>query len=253
MGRFDPWHSRFNAEINMSYRPLDSDQAVNDWLKHYGYDDVKTMQSSFGLVDDGFVGPKTLEVMEQPRCGVSDFRAAADCRWHKTDLTYWNGRGGFSLFHKEMRKTRSRTLSRDIIDQGFARWAEVTNFKFTRVGGRFDRNSTDLWVGGGNGRRHGFDGPGRTLAWAHMPCGTGFKFLQSRFDMAESFTNDTSKAKVDPWIYAYTVWLHELGHLLGLDHSRNPNDIMAPHYNPELRDLQPGDIARIRRLYGLST
>ncbi len=44
--------------------------------------------------------------------------------------------------------------------------------------------------------------------------------------------------------------LHEIGHLIGLDHSPDPGDIMYPQ--PKVRDLSPRDIRTASLLYDLS-
>lgn len=235
----------------MSNKPVSSNEHVDRWLFRFGHSTVEDMQGFYGLAVDGVCSQTTLEAMNRPRCGVQDFRVAgANARWSRTDLCYWNGTGGFSLFHYEMSRTKSAGLSAQLIDDGFLRWAEVLpGFKFGRTR---DARHCDMWLGGGRGRAHEFDGPGHVLAWAYMPLGDDGR-LESRFDMDERFTHAMSKRKQEPWVLARAVWLHEAGHLLGLDHSRNPGDLMAPYYNPDVTDLQPGDIARIRKLYGIGT
>ena len=46
------------------------------------------------------------------------------------------------------------------------------------------------------------------------------------------------------------VGIHEIGHLLGLSHSNDPNAIMFPSYSPGRLTLGQDDIEGIQALYG---
>lgn len=70
----------------------------------------------------------------------------------------------------------------------------------------------------------------------------------------EGIIEDSNKNLVD----AQTVLIHELGHLLGLNHVDSEEDsdsVMAPYTrigaNNYKRDLSDGDISRINEIYGL--
>ncbi|WP_168221671.1 matrixin family metalloprotease [Aquisphaera giovannonii] len=51
----------------------------------------------------------------------------------------------------------------------------------------------------------------------------------------------------------YSVILHELGHSLGLDHAKNPADVMYANYQGVRTGLAEGDIAGIQAIYGART
>lgn len=46
------------------------------------------------------------------------------------------------------------------------------------------------------------------------------------------------------------VALHEVGHAIGLPHSRNPNDVMFPTCTDDTKKLSERDVATVRALYG---
>jgi hypothetical protein len=49
----------------------------------------------------------------------------------------------------------------------------------------------------------------------------------------------------------YFTFLHEIGHTIGLDHPGASGEVMGFRYDEKVRALQDGDIAAVRRLYGI--
>jgi Matrixin len=49
----------------------------------------------------------------------------------------------------------------------------------------------------------------------------------------------------------YFTFLHEIGHTIGLDHPGASGEVMGFRYDEKVRTLQDGDVAAVRRLYGL--
>jgi len=48
----------------------------------------------------------------------------------------------------------------------------------------------------------------------------------------------------------FPVLLHEVGHVLGLDHNSDPSSVMFEHLNNQVVSLSPGDVASVQALYG---
>ena len=52
----------------------------------------------------------------------------------------------------------------------------------------------------------------------------------------------------------YTIMLHEIGHALGLDHSKDPNSLMYAGTNSEMaegQEILPEDVKTLYELYGI--
>lgn len=231
------------------------------WLKHYGYlatehpthhehdEAVARMQQVYGLVQDGVAGPVTRRAMGLFRCARSDHSLVRSdrkaitiddkhCRWQKSVLTYAIG-GQFQL-------AGNRNRSLEILREGFNVYEPLTGLRFFEHN---NWNESDIRIGRGRGSKWDFDGPGNVLAWAQMPCAETDVPLLSMFDDSEPWNLKLS----GPGVLMMAVWLHELGHLLGLDHSDDENDLMAPYYNPQIIYPQLGDKRRLARIYELAT
>ncbi|HEX8203604.1 MAG TPA: matrixin family metalloprotease, partial [Isosphaeraceae bacterium] len=58
-----------------------------------------------------------------------------------------------------------------------------------------------------------------------------------------------SAALADPGADLFPILLHEVGHVLGIDHSRDPASVMFAHLGADRADLDPRDVAAVEALY----
>jgi peptidoglycan hydrolase-like protein with peptidoglycan-binding domain len=232
---------------------------VQDVLRRFGYLTVPYQRGSFGeetaravrryqrfhrLTVDGIVGSETKRRLSAPRCGLADevgFSGAfvlRGCKYDNQTLTYAFTGGTPDLPGNQ---------ERDIVRRAFDVWAGVTPLRFLEVRPEEGPDFRISWETGnhGDGVQNTFDGPGRTLAHAFFPPPCGGPFAGSlHFDEGEPWTADTRG------IHLEAVAIHEIGHLLGLSHSDDPNAIMFPTYRPAVLTLGQDDIDGIQELYG---
>uniref|UniRef100_A0A7N5JN72 Peptidase metallopeptidase domain-containing protein n=1 Tax=Ailuropoda melanoleuca TaxID=9646 RepID=A0A7N5JN72_AILME len=196
---------------------------------------LSQMQEFFGLKVTGRLNSETLEVMEKPRCGVSDVARYSITPgrpvWKTNDLTY-----RIVNYTPDMAQADVDAL----ILRAFNVWADVTPLTFTRL----YEGTADIQISfeaGDHGDNSPFDGPDGFLAHAFEP-GKGIGG-DMHFDEDEHWTKGSERYNL------FLVAAHELGHSLGLSHSTDPGALMFPTYasiDPEEFSLPQDDINGIQ-------
>ena len=209
---------------------------------------LKDFQSIMRVAPTGTLDPATATALERRRCGLSDVNlldgSSPSANYVLVGCSYLK----VAFDHRFVNGTPDIPVDdeRAAIQNAFQTWANaLCGMSFVEVAsGPTDFSSG--WFSGDHGDGFPFDGVGNVLAHAFFPPPCGGSFAgQQHFDEAESWSVTGSGGTFD----LETVALHEIGHLLGLGHSADPNSIMYPTYSGVRRSLGQDDLDGIRRLY----
>lgn len=182
-----------------------------------------------GLDEDPHAVTESLETLvAQPRCGVSDVQEARDsaAKWNTRDLRMFCGVGGIGGF--------SAGEVTDICRKACQSWQDVCGLRFEMVDTQREANIFALPK----------PLPGPTLAWSYLPDARRNppEQIEQRYDTTVNWRQQGAE-------YLQGVFAHELGHALGLSHSRRGN-LMQPMAEAGLYLPQSGDVAEVVERYG---
>ncbi|KAK1584328.1 hypothetical protein Q3G72_031978 [Acer saccharum] len=219
---------------------------------------VKSYQLNFHVKPTGVLDRKTLSKMAMPRCGVADIVNGTNLMrsHHHHHGSGFHTVAHYSFFSGSPRWPASQTHltyaflpdarsdAMEPVARAFQTWQANTRFSFSRVEDSGNANIKIGFESGDHGDRLPFDGPspsGPTIAHAFAPTDGRF-----HYDAEEKWAVGAVPGSID----METVALHEIGHLLGLDHSEVEGAIMWPFLpTGSTKGLHTDDIDGIRALY----
>ena len=205
-----------------------SPQAIDDYVKALGHEDLICYQVWYGLKADGIVGPVTSSLLAERRCGVPDFAHAGEenAQWPRSCMAV------------------PVSYVFDSIPSDIAAQAWALGIKFWNQICGIELSIVDWPV---DGKIWATDGPlpGPVLAWSELARDDCEDRLEQRYDTTISYTID----------FLAKIVGHELGHAIGHQHSNDRRDLLFPSIGnaPFSSDPGPGDIFEAVSRYGEPT
>ncbi|KAJ9135235.1 hypothetical protein P3X46_032443 [Hevea brasiliensis] len=238
--------------IRFGYYPNPDDiNHLNNYFDDHLESALKTYQNFYRLKVTGSLDSDTVKRMMIPRCGVPDltnFTSLNQSRNSDIGLLYAypNGMPKWNIFNLSYSFLPNVPNTPDVkaaFAEAFQSWQIVSQFNFHQTAAEAAYLSIGFYTGD-HGDGNPFDGPGKILAHSFYPPDG-----RSHYDASENWSTHPAKDQID----YESVAVHEIGHLLGLAHSQDPNAVMYPTIAPGTikRDLAPDDVKGIQALYPL--
>ncbi|XP_033125959.1 stromelysin-3-like [Anneissia japonica] len=162
--------------------------------------------------------------------------------WPYTEITYRIGNWPSNC------DIKSKSKIRQLFKEAFQLWSDVSPLIFREVGKNEIANTTIMFMKLEHGDNVHFDGPLNTLAHAyHLMGGYGELNGDIHFDDDEKWTWKAKQGR-----NLFIVAAHEIGHVIGLAHSKVKSALMWEHYQlfQNGYTLSEDDVKGIQRIYG---
>lgn len=207
-----------------------------------------TYQDFHTLNKTGVLDHETISLMSTPRCGNPDIFNVTETKYFRDKFSrhyrFFPGRPHRTQDHLYVVfKENVPPQLVDAITRAFADWEPYVPLVFLKTlepGGVVPDIRVQFFRGE-HGDGHPFDGPRGAIA--HASSGTGSAL---HFDLDENWQVGVVPDALD----VATAARHEIGHLLGLDHSSVRSAIMYPSLGPQMvKEIGEDDIAGIKELY----
>ncbi|KAK9067262.1 hypothetical protein SSX86_014588 [Deinandra increscens subsp. villosa] len=209
-------------------------------------------QNFYHLNASGTLDGPTISQMNMPRCGIPDKKSSHVT--HGRKLLHIVSHYQFFPNNPKWPPSKSHlTYAFDLtypdayvapVAEAFTTWASASGyFTFSRIA---DVTSSDLKIAFGSGDHgDGNDFKGNVLAHAYAPT-------DGRFHYNADQNWSVGPGPVPSAFDLKTVALHEIGHLLGLDHSEDPNAVMWSGISSgAVKGLNQDDVQGLKALYGV--
>ncbi|PER84894.1 hypothetical protein CN498_23425 [Bacillus thuringiensis] len=208
-------------------------------------DALKKYQEFNNLEITGEFNEETRSLMQLSRCGLPDIQDGVSfsvrCNWDKLHLNYAIGNVTNDVKKEDAIKA---------VKNAFKTWENVSSITFTEV---LSTQNPDILVEWREANDPDHDMRGGVLAHADFPpkC----SIITDKFPLPVHFDDTEHTWCVGAFIDKFdieTVAVHEIGHILGLQHSDVQGSIMYPSVSSNFvkRTLTQDDILGIHNLYG---
>ncbi|CAJ1931585.1 unnamed protein product [Sphenostylis stenocarpa] len=215
---------------NFSY--LQSEQ-IDDYLDQKTESAIKRYQQYFNLQVNGYLTNETLQLISRPRCAVPDMSFDYDftqnVSWPKAGNRWFQKR---NLTYAFLLASQIPDNTTKVFGEAFTQWAHATGFlNFTKA---TTYDDADIKIGFYNiSAVVDYDAFGVSFIREKPPSNvkTGEIHLDGSIYWALPSENDSLSWK-DGVLDLESVAMHQIGHLLGLDHSSMNDSVMYPYILP---------------------